>query len=53
MGSETQRPFASVFVGGMVILPVVALVLLPVLYLLLGPKNMLTQEEIDESAQDD
>ena len=53
VGSETQRPFASVIVGGMVILAVVALVLLPVLYLLLGPKNMLTQEEIDESAQDD
>ena len=31
VGSETQRPFASVIVGGMVILPVVALVLgLPV-----------------------
>lgn len=37
----------------MVILPLVALVLLPVLYALMGPKNMLTQEEIDEGAQDD
>ncbi|GGH67397.1 cation transporter [Comamonas phosphati] len=53
VGSETQKPFASVIVGGMVVLPLVALVLLPVLYALLGPKNMLTQEEIDESAQDD
>ena len=53
VGSETQRPFASVIGGGMVILPLVALVLLPVLYALMGPKNMLTQEEIDEGAQDD
>lgn len=53
VGSETQRPFASVIVGGMVVLPLVALVLLPVLYALLGPKNMLTQEERDESAQDE
>lgn len=48
VGSETQKPFASVIVGGMVVLPLVALVLLPVLYALLGPKNMLTQEELDE-----
>ena len=53
VGSETQRPFASVIVGGMVVLPFVALILLPVLYVWLGPKNMLTQEEIDESGQDD
>ena len=39
--------------GGMVVLPLVALVLLPVLYALLGPKNMLTQEERDESDQDE
>lgn len=53
VGSETQRPFASVIVGGMLVLPLVALVLLPVLYALLGPKNMMTQEERDESAQDE
>jgi cobalt-zinc-cadmium resistance protein CzcA len=53
VGSETQRPFASVIVGGMVVLPLVALVLLPVLYALLGPKTMLTREELDESAQDE
>ncbi|QXZ08739.1 CusA/CzcA family heavy metal efflux RND transporter [Comamonas sp. Y33R10-2] len=53
VGSETQRPFASVIVGGMVVLPLVALVLLPVLYALLGPKNMMTQEERDEGAQND
>ncbi|MET4575126.1 efflux RND transporter permease subunit [Ottowia thiooxydans] len=53
VGSETQRPFASVIVGGMVILPIVALVLLPVLYAMLGPRNMMTQEERDEAAQND
>lgn len=53
VGSETQKPFASVIVGGMVVLPLVALVLLPVLYALMGPKNMLTQEERDERAQDE
>ena len=53
VGSETQRPFASVIVGGMVVLPLVALVLLPVLYAWLGPKNMMTQEERDEGAQND
>ena len=51
VGSETQRPFASVIVGGMVLLPLIALVLLPVLYVALGPKNMLTQEEDDELQQ--
>ena len=48
VGSETQRPFASVIVGGMMVLPLIALVLLPVLYAVLGPKTMLTQEEEDE-----
>ncbi len=47
VGSETQRPFASVIVGGMAILPVVALVLLPVLYGLLAPRTMMSSEEID------
>ena len=51
VGSETQRPFASVIVGGMAILPLVALILLPVLYALLGPKNMLTSEEKDALAE--
>ena len=51
VGSETQRPFASVIVGGMAILPLVALILLPVLYGLLGPKNMLTSEEKDALAE--
>ncbi|GAB2455310.1 CusA/CzcA family heavy metal efflux RND transporter [Comamonas humi] len=51
VGSETQRPFASVIVGGMVLLPLIALVLLPVLYVALGPKTMMTQEEEDELPQ--
>ena len=53
VGSETQRPFASVIVGGMVVLPLVALVLLPVLYALLGPKTMLSREALDEGAQNE
>jgi cobalt-zinc-cadmium resistance protein CzcA len=32
----------------MVVLPLVALVLLPVLYALLGPRNMWTQEELED-----
>ena len=50
VGSETQRPFASVIVGGMLVLPVVALVLLPVLYLWLGPKTLQKPDELDENA---
>ncbi|WP_295855568.1 CusA/CzcA family heavy metal efflux RND transporter [uncultured Xylophilus sp.] len=40
VGSETQRPFASVIVGGMAVLPLVALVLLPVLYAAFGPRRL-------------
>ncbi|VCU71276.1 Cobalt-zinc-cadmium resistance protein CzcA [Pigmentiphaga humi] len=47
VGSETQRPFASVVVGGMAVLPLVALFVLPVLYAWLGPKRLLTAEERD------
>ena len=49
VGSETQRPFASVIVGGMLVLPLVALVLLPVLYIWLGPKTMKKPDELDEN----
>ena len=49
VGSETQRPFASVIVGGMLTMPAIALLLLPVLYAWLGPKTMATQEEEDEA----
>ena len=48
VGSETQRPFASVIVGGMLVLPMVALVLLPVLYVWLGPKTLKKPDELDE-----
>lgn len=48
VGSETQRPFASVIVGGMLVLPMVALVLLPVLYAWLGPKTLKKPDELDE-----
>ncbi|MDX3904190.1 MAG: CusA/CzcA family heavy metal efflux RND transporter [Pigmentiphaga sp.] len=47
VGSETQRPFASVVVGGMAVLPLVALFVLPVLYAWLGPGQVLTAEELD------
>jgi cobalt-zinc-cadmium resistance protein CzcA len=51
VGSETQRPFATVIVGGMAVLPLVALVLLPVLYALLGPRHLRRagQEEDDDA----
>jgi cobalt-zinc-cadmium resistance protein CzcA len=48
VGSETQRPFASVIVGGMAVLPLVALVLLPVLYAWLGPRTLKNGEAGDE-----
>ncbi|XAH25874.1 CusA/CzcA family heavy metal efflux RND transporter [Xylophilus sp. GW821-FHT01B05] len=49
VGSETQRPFASVIVGGMAILPLVALFLLPVLYAFLGPRQLRTgSSEVDD-----
>ncbi|WP_293780006.1 CusA/CzcA family heavy metal efflux RND transporter [uncultured Oxalicibacterium sp.] len=51
VGSETQRPFASVIVGGMAILPLVTLFLLPILYYFFGPRNMMTSEERDALAQ--
>jgi len=48
VGSETQRPFASVIVGGMAVLPLVALVLLPLLYAWLGPRNMNATRETND-----
>lgn len=47
VGSETQRPFALVVVGGMVTTLVVALFLLPVLYSYLTPGKLITPEEAD------
>lgn len=40
VGSETQRPFATVIVGGMALLPLVSLVLLPALYALFIPARL-------------
>ena len=48
VGSETQRPFATVIVGGMVTTLFVALFVLPVLYTFITPKQLLTPEESDE-----
>lgn len=48
VGSETQRPFALVIVGGMVTTLLVALFLLPPLYRVLGPRARRRAEEIDE-----
>lgn len=48
VGSETQRPFALVVVGGMVTALAVALWLLPVIYSFVSPKKYTTPEEEDE-----
>jgi cobalt-zinc-cadmium resistance protein CzcA len=47
IGSETQRPFAVVIVGGMVTTLAVAIFVLPVLYSFIMPKRLLTPEELD------
>jgi len=48
VGSETQRPFALVVVGGMITTLAVALFVLPALYTLVTPAKLRTPEEIDE-----
>jgi cobalt-zinc-cadmium resistance protein CzcA len=48
VGSETQRPFALVVVGGMVTTLFVALFVLPVVYSLMTPARLVTPEEEDE-----
>jgi cobalt-zinc-cadmium resistance protein CzcA len=48
VGSETQRPFALVVVGGMITTLAVALFVLPALYTLVTPTRLRTPEEIDE-----
>ena len=48
VGSETQKPFAAVIVGGMATTLAVAIFVLPVLYSFLMPKRLLTPEELDE-----
>lgn len=47
IGSETQRPFALVVVGGMLTTLFVALFVLPAIYSLITPKRLQTPEEAD------
>ena len=47
VGSETQRPFALVVVGGMFTTLLVALFVLPAFYSLITPEKFLTPEEED------
>lgn len=48
VGSETQRPFALVVVGGMLSTLLVALFVLPALYTFISPERLQTPEEADE-----
>ena len=48
VGSETQRPFALVVVGGMLTTMFVALFLLPTIYSFITTKQLTTPEEEDE-----
>ena len=48
VGSETQKPFAVVIVGGMVTTLLITLFVLPVIYTYLTPRRLLTPEEQDE-----
>ena len=48
IGSETQRPFAVVIVGGMLTTFFVAMFLLPNIYTMVTSKQLLTPEEVDE-----
>ncbi|WP_082448251.1 efflux RND transporter permease subunit [Xylophilus sp. Leaf220] len=50
VGSETQKPFATVIVGGTAVLPLVALFLLPVLYRLFGPRVLRAGQEDEADA---
>lgn len=50
IGSETQRPFALVIVGGMITTLVVTLVVLPAVYYLTASPRYITPEEADEAA---
>ena len=50
VGSETQRPFALVIVGGMVTTLVITLLLLPAVYYMTASERYVTPEELDETA---
>jgi len=51
VGSETQRPFAVVIIGGMVTTLLVALLVLPVLYQLITRKRLGTPAQDDQDEQ--
>jgi cobalt-zinc-cadmium resistance protein CzcA len=50
IGSETQRPFALVMVGGMVTTLVITLAVLPAVYYMTAARRYITPEEADETA---
>ncbi len=52
VGSETQRPFALVVVGGMLTTLLVALWVLPAIYSYVTPRQLATPEEEDERIED-
>jgi cobalt-zinc-cadmium resistance protein CzcA len=52
IGSETQRPFALVVVGGMLTTLLITLWMLPAVYSYITPKKLKTPEEEDEQIQD-
>jgi cobalt-zinc-cadmium resistance protein CzcA len=52
VGSETQRPFALVVVGGMLTALIVTMALLPVLYSYITPRQLATPEEVDAHIED-
>ena len=52
VGSETQRPFALVVVGGMLTALMVTLWLLPAVYSYISPKVLATPEEEDERIEE-
>jgi cobalt-zinc-cadmium resistance protein CzcA len=49
IGSETQRPFALVIVGGMITTLVITLFVLPGVYLMTASARYVTPEELDET----
>jgi len=49
IGSETQRPFALVIVGGMVTTLVITLLVLPAVYYMTASERYVTPEELDET----
>jgi cobalt-zinc-cadmium resistance protein CzcA len=52
VGSETQRPFALVVVGGMLTTLLIALWVLPAFYSYITPRHLATPEEEDEQIED-